>query len=84
LASLAANLPALSGLSLPHLPRGTNFASLLASGKNIIFLLLISSSALFFNFLIILQQPKMLGKFFFGQTGGVAYDSLDGPFLFHL
>ncbi|KAI9551791.1 Serum Response Factor [Daphnia sinensis] len=30
-ASLAANLPALSGLSLPHLPRGTNFASLLAS-----------------------------------------------------
>jgi hypothetical protein len=72
LASLAANLPALSGLSLPHLPRGTNFASLLASGKNIIFLLLTSNFLFlphFFNFLIILQQPKMLGKFFFWPDG---------------
>ncbi|XP_046445013.1 serum response factor homolog isoform X2 [Daphnia pulex] len=36
LASLAANLPALSGLSLPHLPRGTNFASLLASASSLL------------------------------------------------
>lgn len=48
---------------------------------------LLQTSYFFRTFLIswsFCNNQKCWGNSFFGQTGGVAYDSLDGPFLFHL